>query len=72
MSTTALKKARKAYKLAQDYDPNPPRCSTCIMYQPQQYGGFSPTCTLGKFAVYSYALCNKWTDKYGNTIDRPE
>ena len=67
-------------KREQAYDPDPPRCRTCIYYArgPARNRSYSNKgirkeeehCSFGNFKTQYFAVCDEWRSKAGETVAR--
>lgn len=61
----------------QDYDPDPPRCFSCVYFQrkfqrrPAMPHKPIDRCTFGNFPTNYNAVCNEWHGRDGARIDAP-
>jgi hypothetical protein len=66
---------RAKRKTQQGYDPSPPCCSNCVLYQPPSPGVprfqmpyLPPRCKKGDFTVNPDAICNEWQGLDGSRL----
>jgi hypothetical protein len=68
------KERSKAARLAQGYDPKPPRCSDCAKFVPCGHvrGVFRPPiCGIGGFKVEPAGVCDLWRGTNGDVLEQP-
>jgi len=64
--------------VAQGYDPDPPRCFTCVYFQrrfnrrPSMPHKTVERCTFGDFTVTHRGVCDEWHGRDGSRIAAPE
>lgn len=57
------------------YDPDPPRCATCIHKRTERIGPKNQPqqilmyCRPGNYSVKSHAICDNWKGKDGSTLE---
>ena len=75
LTASQKKRKRKAAKLAQNFENNPPRCGNCENFSPPKLGVVEkhafvePRCKIGDFVCWPKSICDAWVGRDGETIE---
>lgn len=76
MSTSGIKRKRRARQAAMGFELKPPRCLNCEHFKPPRHGvpgkpgtWHEPACGIGHFPVLASSICDKWAGRNGEVLE---